>query len=1138
MTKVNKFSRNVAIASLLAPVGVNALGVGEIQLHSALNQNFLAEIPIHVSPGEVTENINVKLASPAAFEKAGVERNYLLSALKFKPELNADGTMSVKVRSNDAIREPFLNFLIEVNWSEGKMLKEYTVLLDPPNTVAQAVVPSPVTTQSRSSVSRSRQNSRVQPPSQAVVAGPSSSSNAGASRNGFQVVTDYDDSVVVPKGSALWKIADKMRDQVGVSREKMMMALFKANPEAFYNKNINALKAGARLKFPSPEELDSLNQQQSLKAVKQHQSKWNKTILADSAKQSGSNAKTAKQGKLRIEPSNSSKSNGQDQALLERLETLLTQIDVMSEENVSLKSQVSELQERIKELSTETGESAKPSVASEDQAAEQSDTSRQGVAVDSNARITQAAVTDQTTDAATSQTTTDTVDSAATPAQPSETPDVATNEQKAGTEQATQKQQLADKQTQSTPSVEQKPVVKKPVQTTDSSSSAESGFVSDILSSPWAIGSIIGALALSALGLLAFKRRKQALMEEMEAYDSDKELDVQQSDGQQIATDDDGSADQKAQKQDSELGDSVFFSEYRPTEANVDSQAMEVDHDDLDPISEADVYVAYGRYQQAEELIQQALQDYPERDEFKLKLLEIYHAKDDSAGFAAYVTELKTEGAVTSTEFWNKAQEIGQGFAPDNLFGETFANEEDLQVDQFSSELFGVDSDSQALELNDHLTEIVESNSSVQLSELDEFQTEEMQTEELQSDEFQTDEFQSIDLNDAGETVEQLETAFSLDGSGSESVGAQDDAETEQASDGFTVNLNNLENVDTLMVDSENHINSVLVNDAEHSDSMISSDETEAQNDESVIDFESALSKSLDVDSGIRSSDDSGMDQSESFEFDSEAVDTSSWDLDIESVNNLDLQTDSEMAIDTSEFTALGSEAIDTNEFSVLDSDPLETAEMTELMEPVSSLADSVDETVGLEDITNMETRDSIGLVSSESDDTDAIDLQMNDGDSPDQADISFQFDEVATDIDSEQLQEIADTVMDAEAGDSESDNESTMFQFDDISSELVESAQISEILDEVSQRNTDFAEESVISEMFEPASVFQESELFESELSDLDEVADKLDLAKAYIDMEDGESARGILQEVIETGNEDQKELAKSMVQALEKSA
>ncbi len=1079
--KTNKLSRNLVIASLLAPVGVNALGIGEIQLRSALNQNFSAEIPLITSPGENTKNISVKLASPAAFEKAGVERSYLLSTLRFKPELNADGTMSVKVLSSDAIREPFLNFLVEVKWAEGRMLKEYIVLLDPPGSIDQAVVTAQTAPQWQAGSSNTGNNVTEEE----RLYGEQANSKYNVNNQAISVPTTtqsakFSNSFVVPKGAILWTIAEKMRAETGGSQEQMLLALFRTNPDAFYQNNINALNAGATLNVPRQEMIESISPKEGVQQVDQHNQRWNQKLLARAKRQTTSqtSARSTAEGQLTLAPSEGDNVGVEDQAVLERMQSLLSRLELMTEENSELKAQVAELDERLRELSEETE-----------------------ATVDSEDQVKTIETAEQVAQVATTQTTGENLEKdveqikAATPdSAEKEVVDSKTADNKAVVSE-TEQQSTADK-----PAVA---VINKPEPVVKSNAESES----DMMSSPWAIGSIIGAISLGLIGWQMTRRRKQALQEEMELN----ELNANFDEKQQSASGDASEAfagmdaEHSTTPVDSELGDSIFFSEYRPTESLGDTKAMEVDHTDLDPLSEADVYVAYGRYQQAEELIQQALTDHPERDEYKLKLLEIYHAKDDSVGFTAYITQLKEEDATTNTEFWSRAQELGAGFAPENLFGESQSSVEANDVEEFSSELFGIDSQNESLELNDGISELLADVSSV-----------DDKTEASDSA------AQTIDFDEAGETISQLGSEFSLDELNTESLdislGDNNDGNQLSINDednDFTVKLTELDTtLETEQLDSENAIDLIptetvddqkattLGLDSEEIDTIswnleIDSEEAEVQSDFPIDSVSSSSVLLEDGESSLLVESVNGQDATE-LGLDSEELDTISWNLDIESE---DVESKAEFPMN-----AVGSNSV--------------------LLE---------DNEAALE----LATNDSDGLFSSEDIASDSFSINLN----------SKQDDTALEGIDAVQLNQAEDSkpneefqlVIDGNSDDEQlftENNETSIFSLDDISSELVESAQISDLLDEVTQHNSEFAEDSVLSDLFEPATLMQESELFESELSDLDEVADKIDLAKAYIDMDDSESARGILNEVIEIGTEDQKEVARSMVQTLEKSA
>ncbi|MCW8847684.1 MAG: pilus assembly protein FimV, partial [Sedimenticola sp.] len=129
---VRKLSLAMALVLGVSPLSSLAVGLGDIQLKSALNQYLDAEINLLSVDKDEISDIKVTLASPEAFRRSGIERPFILSKLRFQADETKDGKTIIRVSSRDPIREPFLNFLIEVNWPKGKLLREYTVLLDPP----------------------------------------------------------------------------------------------------------------------------------------------------------------------------------------------------------------------------------------------------------------------------------------------------------------------------------------------------------------------------------------------------------------------------------------------------------------------------------------------------------------------------------------------------------------------------------------------------------------------------------------------------------------------------------------------------------------------------------------------------------------------------------------------------------------------------------------------------------------------------------------------------------------------------------------------------------------------------------------------------------------------------------------------
>lgn len=208
-----------AFYSGLAP----ALGLGEITLHSALNQPLNAEIQLlAVGDDMTTSDIKVALAPADAFNRAGVDRVYFLNDLRFSPLLRG-GKSVVRVVSNQPVREPYLNFIVELKRPGGQLLREYTVLLDPPSSSAYSSQAAPVGDQQFTSYA---------PPRRTPI----------ASRG---------ERYQVASGESLWTIASKLRvDGDKSSLQDLMLDIHALNPDAFSNGDIHRLRAGASLLLP------------------------------------------------------------------------------------------------------------------------------------------------------------------------------------------------------------------------------------------------------------------------------------------------------------------------------------------------------------------------------------------------------------------------------------------------------------------------------------------------------------------------------------------------------------------------------------------------------------------------------------------------------------------------------------------------------------------------------------------------------------------------------------------------------------------------------------------------------------------------------------------------------------------------
>ena len=264
----------VLAALLISPGFVFALGLGSIQIHSALNQPIDAEIELVGFNADEIDEVSVSLASQKIFERFGVPRPYILTRLKFTPTVLA-GRPIIKISSRQAIPEPFLILLLDVRWSQGKLLREYTMLLDPPIFGDQVRATIEAAKAAMQPPQAPVAETEPEPPMQSAITAPAPETAsadftlkempqppASAKKN--------QTAITVNRGDTLWGIAASHAGRYGVSINQMMLAIQAANPHAFMQGNMNNLKAGAVLRIPA----DGLERYSARQAVAEVQRQW------------------------------------------------------------------------------------------------------------------------------------------------------------------------------------------------------------------------------------------------------------------------------------------------------------------------------------------------------------------------------------------------------------------------------------------------------------------------------------------------------------------------------------------------------------------------------------------------------------------------------------------------------------------------------------------------------------------------------------------------------------------------------------------------------------------------------------------------------------------------------------------------
>jgi pilus assembly protein FimV len=235
----------------LLPNAALALSVGEAQVLSSLSQPLRAQIELQGVRDLGAEEVKVRLASPEAFKKAGIERDGAVLALQFDTKLNAKGQSIIRVTTTRPITEPYLNFLVEVNSPDGMQLREYSLLIDPPNYAFAA--PAPVSAPVAAAAPAVKAVAPVAA-APAIAAKPAPGPTAEGPVAGGQYRTRNNDR--------LWDIAQAIRGDA--SPHQAMLAIQRLNPDAFNNGDINRLKSAQNLQLPNREQLHATDRTQAL----------------------------------------------------------------------------------------------------------------------------------------------------------------------------------------------------------------------------------------------------------------------------------------------------------------------------------------------------------------------------------------------------------------------------------------------------------------------------------------------------------------------------------------------------------------------------------------------------------------------------------------------------------------------------------------------------------------------------------------------------------------------------------------------------------------------------------------------------------------------------------------------------------
>lgn len=575
----------LAVGLVFATPAAYGAGLGRISIQSALGQPLRAEVEVTSVGREEAASLAVRLASAAAFRQANLEFNPALTGLRVALERRGDGNYVVRITSPAPVNEPYLDLLLELNSASGRVLREYTVLLDPPALRAAPEVIPPVAGRAAPAPAQAAAPAAPRPAAAPAIAG-------GAT---------YE----VKRGDTLGSIAGRTKPPAA-SLDQMLVALFRSNPDAFIGNNMNNLRSGSVLKVPAESEVLAVEGGAARREVAAQSADFNRyrSRLAQAATGVGpAAAAAAGQGRIttRVEDGSAAAATGDQLKIAQSAAPAARAGD----EAVARDRQLKELLDRVAELER-TNQQLQKALELQSKSGAQAQAVAEG----------KAAAPEQAPAAAPPATAA--APAATAPATPAAEPPKA-EPPKAAAPKA------------------EPPKPAPPAE--------EPGFLAGLMGSnlPWVAG--IGVVLAGLIGLGVYRRRKGTSARE--DFDAAGEAArgnslFGQTGGRSVDT---GAA-------------STFNSSFVTGTSQLDST-------EVDPVAEADVYIAYGREEQAEDILKEALRLQPDRHAARVKLMEILARRGDKAAFARHAEDLKARTAGQG-EDWERAAAMGRSLDPAN----------------------------------------------------------------------------------------------------------------------------------------------------------------------------------------------------------------------------------------------------------------------------------------------------------------------------------------------------------------------------------------------------------------------------------------------------------------------------------------
>lgn len=664
--------------SPLLPLNAGAVALGESTVRSPLGQSLEAEIAIVSLAAREADTLVVRNATAAMYSEAGIDYTPLLRSLRVSVEKRGEQQV-IRVRSDLPVNDPFVRLMVELNGNGSRMVREYALLIDPP--LLDAPAGSAVATDVAPTPKQTRERSDGPEPQPDVRAGATDTTSTATSLP--DVAVQARESAVQARESAVPMLAATHRVQrgetlraigasiqpEGVRIEQVLFALQQANPGAFVGRNINRLRQGSVLKLPGADamrEVDPAKAQRSLRrqAAEFVRSQRPATPAAagkaDSSSSTGNRRSSGQVGTSSAAPPTPAQSNDR-----------LTLSPPGTGEHSSTKPAANDALDKI------AGDKALADASARIAALEKNVGQLQQMLEVHNGQM--AAAQQRATGSATLPTPTAPArpapaEPAAEPAaMPPATATAPVNPDTAPQPSASEQKPEQEAEQKAEPPPERKQLPSPPRHATPVAEPEPTLW--STLTEPLSLlaGAALLLLSVAWLGLRRYRRSQVANAQTQEPTLASQTV-IADAGGRHVDT-----------------RHSEFHSNFVPSVSQIDAN-------EVDPLAEADVYIAYGRDEQAEEILRDALRMHPQRDALRVKLLEIYAGRKDRQQFSVLAAELRvrTHGAGSD---WERAAQLGRQLDPGNrLFDgsvgavpiETFASSQQVTAESTPIDDFGL----------------------------------------------------------------------------------------------------------------------------------------------------------------------------------------------------------------------------------------------------------------------------------------------------------------------------------------------------------------------------------------------------------------------------------------------------------------